>query len=99
MTVVLWNITEAIICIVPDDHFTAMDQRLLNVSIPSSFLNGSSVTIILSLSHILGVWGRGDKELFFLVIGLHVERSCTPGSSFTCGPGTDDKILDFEPMI
>lgn len=57
MTVVLWNITEAIIYIVPDDHFMAMDQQLLDASIPSSFLNWSSVTIILSLFHRLSVWG------------------------------------------
>ena len=38
-----------------DDHLTAMDQQLLDASIPSSFLNWSSVTIILSLFHRLSV--------------------------------------------
>ena len=38
-----------------DDHFTAMDQQMLDASSPSSFLNWSYVTIILSLFHRLSV--------------------------------------------
>lgn len=65
---------------------------------PHLFLNGSPVTIILSLSHILGVWGRRDKELIFSVTEVHIERSSTQRSSFIGRPGADDKTLDFEPM-
>lgn len=65
MTLVLWDIAEAIVCIVPNHNFMlwASDCYISTVPAPSSFLNGSSATLFLFLSHILCL-GREMSNLF-----------------------------------